>query len=413
MNLSLYLVVACSILCELLSGVLLINRLTGEEKKIPKRWALAFAIVAALYILIVPNNLAAGCYVLTLLYTRYGYKEVWKDSLIITIISVVLGGVVELLCSFPFVVVLHGRWTDTTNNFLAAFCSVIVCYFLGRIPQIQYLKRWCSRRGVLYVIVALFCLLLMLSTIVNFQMTLELDVGDYIYILMAVTLIWFLSLRLMRYQYEDKVRKKYLDAFRKVINQIKIRQHKFQNQLDAIYSLHRIYDDYNTLVEAQRRYLGKLADYELPTDVLILENPIVIAHLYEKINEAQKTGVRIRLRLSCSLLECGIHDIHLVEILGTFLDNAIQDMQTAGETEFLYLEVKQEERIIVRVANPHRKLQYYEFLKMFEMGYSTKGENRGVGLYQVKKLAQKYNSELLTQNQVMDGKNYICFTLKI
>ena len=154
----------------------------------------------------------------------------------------------------------------------------------------------------------------MMSTIVNFQMTLELDVGDYIYVLIAVTLIWFLSLRLVRYQYEDKVRKKYLDAFRKVIDQMKIRQHKFQNQLDAIYSLHRIYDDYDTLVEAQRRYLGKLADYELPTDVLILENPIVIAHLYEKINEAQETGVRIRLRLSCSLVDCEIHDLSLIHI---------------------------------------------------------------------------------------------------
>ncbi len=122
---------------------------------------------------------------------------------------------------------------------------------------------------------------------------------------------------------EEKIIKEYLDAFDKVINQMKIRQHKFQNQRDAIYSLHRIYDDYNTLVEAQRRYLGKLADYELPTDVLILENLIVIAQLYEKIKEAQETGVRIRLRLSCSLVECGIHDIHLVEIFGTFLDNAI------------------------------------------------------------------------------------------
>lgn len=234
MNLSLYLVVTCSILCELLSGVLLINGLTGREKKVPKRWAVAFVIVAVLFILIVPSNLAAGCYVLTLLYVRYGYQEAWKDSLIITIISVVLAGVVELICSFPFVVVLHGRWTDTTNNLLAAFCSVIVCYFLGRIPRIQYLKRWCSRREAIYIIVALFCLLIMMSTIVNFQMTLELDVGDYIYVLIAVTLIWFLSLRLVRYQYEDKVRKKYLDAFRKVIDQMKIRQHKFQNQLDAI-----------------------------------------------------------------------------------------------------------------------------------------------------------------------------------
>ncbi|MCI9419801.1 MAG: GHKL domain-containing protein [Eubacterium sp.] len=83
------------------------------------------------------------------------------------------------------------------------------------------------------------------------------------------------------------------------------------------------------------------------------------------------------------------------------------------ETEFLYIEVRREERTTLRVANPHRKRKNQEFLKMFEMGYSTKGDNRGVGLYQVKKLAQKYKCELVAENQVMDGKNYVCFTLKI
>lgn len=413
MNVSLYVRVTCSVICELLSGVLLINGLIGKKEEIPKLWTIAFVIIAAAYILIVPNGLTTGCYVLTLLYVRYGYKEAWKDSWIITILSVALAGVVELICSFPFVVLLHGRWTDTTNNLFAAFSGMIVCYFLIKIPQIRYLKRWCSRQEIIYIIVVLFCLLLMMSTIVNFHMTLELDVGDYIYVLIAMTLIWFLSLRLIRYKYEDKIRKKYFAAFCRVIDQMKRRQHKFQNQLDAVYSLHRIYDDYDTLVEAQRKYLGKLADYELPTDVLVLENSIIIAHLYEKISEAQEIGVRIRLKLCCSLEGCGIDDIHLVEMLGTLLDNAIQDMQTTGEREFLYVEAKREDKIIIRVANPHRKLQNYEFLKMFEKGYSTKGENRGIGLYHVKKLVQKYKMDLVVENQIMDEKNYICFSLMI
>lgn len=158
-----------------------------------------------------------------------------------------------MICSFPFVVFLHGRWTDTTNNLLAAFCSVIVCYFLVKIPQIRCLKRWCSRQEVIYIIVVLFCLLLMMSTIVNFHITLELDVGNYSYILMALTFIWVLFFRLMKYQYEEKFRKKYFDALCSAIDQMKRRQHKFQNQLDAVCSLHRIYDDYNLLVEAQRK----------------------------------------------------------------------------------------------------------------------------------------------------------------
>lgn len=411
MNLALYLGVVCSIICELLSGVLLINGLLGKDEKIPKLWAIAFVTIVAAYLLMVPDGLTTGSYCFTLLYVRYGYKETWKDSIIITILSVVLAGIVELVCSFPFVVLLYGRWTDVTNNLLSVLCSLIVCYFLTQIVPIWYLKRWCSRQEAIYIIVVLFCLFLMMSTIVNFHMTLELDVGDYIYILIAVTLVWFLSLRLMRYQYEEKFRKKYFDAFCSVIDQIKRRQHKFQNQLDAIYSLHRIYDEYETLVREQRKYMGKLADYELPTDVMILENPIIIAHLYEKIGEAQEAGVRIRLKLSCSLAGCELNDIHLIEVLGTLLDNAIQDMQITGEREFLYIEIKEENGILICVANPHNKMKNSEIQRMFEKGYSTKGENRGIGLYHVRKLVQKFKIKMIVENREIEERNYICFSL--
>lgn len=62
-----------------------------------------------------------------------------------------------------------------------------------------------------------------------------------------------------------------------MIDQIRRRQHKFRNQMDAVYSMHKLYGDYKMLVEAQREYLGKLEDYEMPADVLVLENPIIIA----------------------------------------------------------------------------------------------------------------------------------------
>ncbi len=98
-------------------------------------------------------------------------------------------------------------------------------------------------------------------------------------------------------------------------------------------------------------------------------------------------------------------------MLGTFLDNAIQDMQETGEREYLYVEAKEEEGKVIRVANPHRRMQNGEMQQMFEKGYSTKGEDRGIGLYHVKKLVQKYKIDLVVENEILEGKNYICFSL--
>ncbi len=404
-----YVSVISAIVLELLCSVLIINGLMGEERKIRVFEAGIFILVATIYITVLPAEWVNGCYILTLLYVKFSYRVSWRDSLITVVLSLLLGGIVELICFFPFAFLFNERWTDSK----AALFSVVLCYIVVKRCPVWYLKEWCSRKQVWYTAIVLFSLILMLTAIIRYRMTLELGLGDYIYIIFCMALMWLLGLRLMRYRYEEKLRKKYFDAFCSVIDQIRRRQHKFQNQLDAVYSLHKLYGEYETLVEAQRKYLGKLADYEMPTDVLVLENPILIAHVYEKITEAQEAGLRIRMKLRGSLEKCGIKDIHMVEILGTLFDNAIQDMKETGQTEFLVFEVEEGDGVMIRVANPHRKLENREIQRMFEAGYSTKGEDRGIGLYRVKKLVQKHKIELLVENEMIEEQNYICFSLII
>ncbi len=408
-----YLLLATTTVLELLSSTFVVNGLVGKEKTIPIFKTSIFIVATVAYILMLPDTLTTGSYLLFLLYIKWSYNESWKNSLITLILCIILVGLVELVSFFPFAFIMHGWLSDIMNNLFASSCSVILCFAVARCIPIQHLKNWCEKKEVTYIAVVFFSLLLMLTTIINFKMTLELDVGDYIYITACVVLMWLLVVRLMRYRYEEKIRKKYFDAFCSVIDQMKRRQHKFRNQMDVVYSLHKLYDDYDKLVEEQRKYLGKLVDYEMPTDVLVLENPIIIAHIFEKIAEAQEAGLRIRLKLSCSLADCGIDDIHMVEILGTLLDNAIQDMIATKQKEFLYIEVKYEEGIIIRVANPHKKIKNPEMRLMFEKGYSTKGEGRGIGLYNVRELVKKYKVDLAVENQSEEEKNYICFSLVI
>ncbi|WP_200800695.1 ATP-binding protein [Carboxydothermus pertinax] len=47
--------------------------------------------------------------------------------------------------------------------------------------------------------------------------------------------------------------------------------------------------------------------------------------------------------------------------------------------------------------------------KIFEPGFSTKGEGRGMGLYSVKKLVKKYNGNI----QVKSDANWTIFTVRI
>lgn len=405
-----YFLVAGATLLELLCTIFVINGLVGEKRQIPVINAIVFSVITLMYVLLVPNVLTTGSYLIILLYVKFSYKETWKNSIIVVILNIIMVGLVELLCYFPFAFIVRGILPDEVNNLLASLCGLVLCIIISMYLPIRYLKDWCKKKEVSYIAVVIFSLVLMLTAFTNLRMTLQLDLIDYIYISMAVLLMWVLSLRLLKYRYEEKIRKKYFEAFCSVIDQIRRRQHKFRNQMDAVYSLHKLYGDYRMLVEAQREYLGKLEDYEMPADVLVLENPIIIAHVYEKIMEAQEAGIHIKMKLSCELSDCGVKDIHMIEIIGTLLDNAIQDMVENGKTKFLRLEIKREEGISIRVANPHEKLKISELKKMFDKGVSSKGEGRGIGLYNVKQLAKKYKMDFMIENKIYEDENYICFS---
>lgn len=402
-----------AIMLELLSSIIIINSLIGKKERIPFVWAIIFVLVVTGYIVFVPDEWVNGCYLLTLLYVKIGYRISWKEGFITVTLSLVVGGLIELLCLFPFLFIFDGRWTDSVSKILATLGSVVLCYVLTKRIPIWYLKKWCKKKEVWYIAVVIFSLILIMTKIIDYNMKLELELADYIYILLGLILVWLLSFRLMRYRYEERLRKKYFRAFESVIVQIRSRQHKFQNHLDAIYSLHNIYDEYGALVKEQKKYLQKLTDYEMPAEVMVLKNPILIAHVYEKITEAQEAGLRIRMKLKCDLEKCEMDEIHMIEILGTLFDNAIQDMKQTGQTEFLVFEVEKGDGIIIRVANPHEELKNQEIRQMFERGYSTKGKNRGIGLHYVKKLVKKYKIELLVENRMIESRNYICFSVMI
>jgi two-component system sensor histidine kinase AgrC len=50
---------------------------------------------------------------------------------------------------------------------------------------------------------------------------------------------------------------------------------------------------------------------------------------------------------------------------------------------------------------------------MFVCGYSSKGENRGIGLSRVKELANKYEANIKVSNFWYDEENWINFTVEI
>ena len=97
-----YLETVCAIISEILCSMLIINGLQGKRKDVRMVWSILFILAETVYIMFIPSEEVYVCYFFTLLYVKIGYRVPWKESVITLILSLVIGGLVELISLFPF-----------------------------------------------------------------------------------------------------------------------------------------------------------------------------------------------------------------------------------------------------------------------------------------------------------------------
>lgn len=261
--------------------------------------------------------------------------------------------------------------------------------------EMYRLLRFLEQREFLYMVAALLSLMLF-APLTVFKILKNLDVLDYIYICICVVLMWMMASKMQDYKMDMKYRRKYLEGYSDVILQMRRRHHTVANQLNAVVGMCEVCHSYEELVERQREYLGKLQNYELPTEAIVLEEPAVVALIYEKLNQAVEKGIEVETSFHCSLVGRHVSDLEWVEILGVLLENAIEALEGYEGRRKLWISVREneEQRVEVCIANTFRELRQEELEKFCQAGFSTKGDGRGIGLYDVKELVHKHRGEL-------------------
>ena len=342
------------------------------------------------------------------------YEIGCKIAVIYTVCSFLAVGILELIIYVPFNLLrryLQVQWDFST---LVVFLTFVVCFFIEKSRIIFLGRKWIEvfrkRINIYFVIVALSVVLAFAVNMISFNEGMSLAEG--VYLSVAVFMLLAMLYKTNRYQIELELHKKYQERYGEVIAEIRARQHKFMNQLNSIYSLHTIYDNYDDLVKAQATGLNNLKQYIMPNKILVLERPLVVAHIYNKLCEAEEKYIKVDTDFSCSLQNIDIPDIFLLEIIGNLLDNAMDEVLSRKKGEKIIFTITgSKNEICISVGNEHDKIPYVQFQNFFQEEYSSKGKNHGIGLPYVKKIAKKYNGRIDVGNMEIDKRNY--FTIRV
>jgi len=139
-----------------------------------------------------------------------------------------------------------------------------------------------------------------------------------------------------------------------------------------------------------------------------LNDPPLKSLLFQKILAAQNRGWHFRLEIPDQIQAIPMNNVQLLRVMGVLLDNAIE-APVIGETPELYCAVLDfPDAVELAVANPVSMANPPKINRFMQEGYTTKGENHGLGLSTVQEIvAQTPNAAL----QIVIKRGRLYFTV--
>lgn len=227
-------------------------------------------------------------------------------------------------------------------------------------------------------------------------------------VLTVFVLLWccingYLFLKLIDNQRKNKlieVHKQYFDMTENLLHNLYAEKHEFKRHLQTIEGMTYIESSTDAVNDIQEYILGIEKENNRKAASAISFNTgdsVINGLLYTKFNEAKQNDINFFYVPSGTLPKFSCEKFELIEIIGNLMDNAFEYVKNLEpEERKVVLKIEPfEDKSCIQVSNTFIADENTNLSAMTKKGYSTKeGEKRGYGLYNVKRIALKYNGSL-------------------
>ena len=212
--------------------------------------------------------------------------------------------------------------------------------------------------------------------------------------------VLFISNKLTTRTQENEQLKVYVDTIEQLSLELRRFRHNFSNILHGLggYIEHR---DLNGL----EKYFKEIVEQnkKLKNDnffsIQKIKNLALRGLLSAKISKAESAEIDMVLEVTEDIENIPMRDIDLCEVVGVLMDNAIEAAAETSEKKIRMAFIEEEQYILIVLQNHFKERPKIE--RIFDKGFSTKGEHRGLGLWSVKKILSHDKDILL--NTLIEG----------
>lgn len=206
-----------------------------------------------------------------------------------------------------------------------------------------------------------------------------------------------------------------LTGTRYLVDSMRANNHDFTNKLHVIMGLiqMKMYDEAVSYIEnitiVQRTTISKIMN--------AVNEPAVAALLIGKTARASELNIKFVMREGCHYSKAAMNlpaEV-LVTIIGNLIDNAFEAMNESEDyneqKELLFGIYSRPGAVLITTDDTGGGISQQDMQHIFENGFSTKGEGRGTGLYQVKSIVERFGGSITVESQVGIGTSFsISFT---
>lgn len=187
---------------------------------------------------------------------------------------------------------------------------------------------------------------------------------------------------------------------------LRAQTHEFMNKLHVILGLVRL-EEYDRLKTFITGVAGRLDD-EVGFVVQRIKDPVVAGFLLARFASAREQDILMQLDPVASLPalpdDTVSHD--LVTVLGNLLENAVEAIGDGSRREILVSLRPEGTLLHLSVADSGPGLPEEILAQAFALGFSTKGEHRGFGLWQAARTVETRGGRLVGTNREEGGARF-------